>query len=250
MGRRSSPAAAFGMTWTYFVSVAKGGKWQGSIAALGGTGSASASAGKWQSQRHFTLAEPVPPSLSELPGTGCANFETLHQARRLHEFHEAANLSRTERAGDAPRYGVLGLVCALSMITYLDRLSIGSASGQILESLHLKSPSDLKWVFFAFVAGLRPVRGSQRLAGRRLRPPGDADPHRALVVGLHDPDRHGGNDPGRLRARRRRTAGRGAVPFRRRARRASTPISPGPCTTGFPCGNGEPPRERSGCPAG
>ena len=39
------------------------------------------------------------------------------------------------------------------MITYLDRLSLGSASGQILESLHLKSSSDLKWVFFAFSLG-------------------------------------------------------------------------------------------------
>ena len=35
---------------------------------LGGTGSASASAGKWQSQRHFTLAKPVPPT--NRPGFG------------------------------------------------------------------------------------------------------------------------------------------------------------------------------------
>jgi ACS family glucarate transporter-like MFS transporter len=51
------------------------------------------------------------------------------------------------------RYMVLGLVCALSMITYLDRTSIGSSTGQILTSLHLKSKSDLKWAFFAFSLG-------------------------------------------------------------------------------------------------
>ena len=55
------------------------------------------------------------------------------------------------------RYVVLALVCALSMITYLDRTSLGSAAGsatgQILESMHLKSRSELKWVFLAFSLG-------------------------------------------------------------------------------------------------
>jgi MFS family permease len=66
------------------------------------------------------------------------------------------NLAADLAPSQAPtrrRYVVLALVCALSMITYLDRLSIGSASGQILDSLHLKSESDLKWAFLAFSLG-------------------------------------------------------------------------------------------------
>jgi MFS family permease len=66
------------------------------------------------------------------------------------------NLAADHVPSQAPtrcRYVVLALVCALSMITYLDRLSLGSATGQILESLHLKSESQLKWVFLAFSLG-------------------------------------------------------------------------------------------------
>lgn len=48
------------------------------------------------------------------------------------------------------RYGVLGFACALSMITYLDRACLGSASSAIIHDLHLTSEGDLKWVFAAF----------------------------------------------------------------------------------------------------
>ncbi len=51
------------------------------------------------------------------------------------------------------RYLVLGLVCALAMITYLDRLSLSSATGQLITDLRLRSEADLKWVFFAFILG-------------------------------------------------------------------------------------------------
>jgi ACS family glucarate transporter-like MFS transporter len=48
------------------------------------------------------------------------------------------------------RYGVLAFACALSMITYLDRVCMGSAAKWIIQDLHLHSEADLKWVFAAF----------------------------------------------------------------------------------------------------
>ncbi|MEP6669820.1 MAG: MFS transporter [Chthoniobacter sp.] len=48
------------------------------------------------------------------------------------------------------RRGVLLFACALSMITYLDRVAIASAAGNIVQSLGLQSVADLKWAFTAF----------------------------------------------------------------------------------------------------
>jgi len=48
------------------------------------------------------------------------------------------------------RYGVLGFACALSMVTYLDRVCISSGQSAIIRELHLESEADLKWVFTAF----------------------------------------------------------------------------------------------------
>jgi MFS family permease len=48
------------------------------------------------------------------------------------------------------RYGVLGFACALSMITYLDRVCFGSAVKHIIEDLGLASDGDLKWAFWGF----------------------------------------------------------------------------------------------------
>ena len=48
------------------------------------------------------------------------------------------------------RRGVLGFACALSMITYLDRVAIASAAGNIVQTLGLQSVADLKWAFTAF----------------------------------------------------------------------------------------------------
>ena len=48
------------------------------------------------------------------------------------------------------RYGVLGFACALSMITYLDRVCIGMASEPIRKVLDLGSVADMKWAFTAF----------------------------------------------------------------------------------------------------
>ncbi|HZT80404.1 MAG TPA: MFS transporter, partial [Gemmataceae bacterium] len=48
------------------------------------------------------------------------------------------------------RYGVLAFVCALSMITYLDRVCIASAAPHLVQALGLKGVEDLKWAFFAF----------------------------------------------------------------------------------------------------
>src|SRR5512143_2951370 len=48
------------------------------------------------------------------------------------------------------RYGVLGLACALSMITYLDRACMGCSAKAFVGDLHLSSVADLNWVFAAF----------------------------------------------------------------------------------------------------
>ena len=48
------------------------------------------------------------------------------------------------------RLGVLGFASALSMITYLDRVSIASAAPFIVSELNLTSVADLKWAFAAF----------------------------------------------------------------------------------------------------
>jgi MFS family permease len=60
----------------------------------------------------------------------------------------------TRKADLAPpthvRYGVLGFTCALSMITYLDRVSFGSAMEPIRQALGLNSVADLNWALTAF----------------------------------------------------------------------------------------------------
>ncbi|HSJ01828.1 MAG: MFS transporter [Verrucomicrobium sp.] len=48
------------------------------------------------------------------------------------------------------RRNVLFFACALSMITYLDRVAIASAAGDIVRALGLQSVADLKWAFTAF----------------------------------------------------------------------------------------------------
>ena len=48
------------------------------------------------------------------------------------------------------RYGVLALAASLSMITYLDRVSISSGQSAIIQAFHLQSEADLKWVFAMF----------------------------------------------------------------------------------------------------
>jgi MFS family permease len=53
------------------------------------------------------------------------------------------------------RFGVLGFVCALSMITYLDRVCFGTAIQNIISDFRedhgiYLSPADFKWAIFAF----------------------------------------------------------------------------------------------------
>jgi MFS transporter, ACS family, glucarate transporter len=48
------------------------------------------------------------------------------------------------------RYRVLALLCALSMITYLDRACLGVAAPSLVAELSLGSAADLKWAFAAF----------------------------------------------------------------------------------------------------
>lgn len=54
---------------------------------------------------------------------------------------------------DAPtrvRYRMLAMACGLSMITYLDRVCLGSAAPAIAAELSLSSVAELKWAFTAF----------------------------------------------------------------------------------------------------
>jgi MFS family permease len=48
------------------------------------------------------------------------------------------------------RYGVLGFVCTLSMITYLDRVCMSNAAPHVQKVLGLDSEADMKWIFWAF----------------------------------------------------------------------------------------------------
>src|SRR6185503_16572139 len=48
------------------------------------------------------------------------------------------------------RYGVLAFVCALSMITNLDRVCFGTVAPTLAGELSLGSVADLKWAFTAF----------------------------------------------------------------------------------------------------
>src|SRR5260221_14053619 len=48
------------------------------------------------------------------------------------------------------RRGVLLFACALSMITYLDRVAIASSAGNIVQALGFQSVADPKWAFTAF----------------------------------------------------------------------------------------------------
>lgn len=55
-----------------------------------------------------------------------------------------------EGTSELARYGVLALLCLLSMITYLDRVCFGNAAKAIEAELHLTPVKDLKWAFTAF----------------------------------------------------------------------------------------------------
>ena len=48
------------------------------------------------------------------------------------------------------RYTVLAFACALSMVTYLDRVCFGSAAPQLAAELGLENVAGLKWAFTAF----------------------------------------------------------------------------------------------------
>jgi MFS family permease len=62
------------------------------------------------------------------------------------ELSPATGLARPTRV----RYGVLGFACALSMITYLDRVCFGAAAPSLVTALGLTSVGDLKWALTAF----------------------------------------------------------------------------------------------------
>jgi MFS family permease len=49
------------------------------------------------------------------------------------------------------RFGVLGFVCSLSMVTYLDRVAMGQVSTPLIGALNLQSDADLTWFHWAFI---------------------------------------------------------------------------------------------------
>jgi MFS family permease len=64
-----------------------------------------------------------------------------------------ADASPSPTTGEKPtrvRFGVLGFACALSMITYLDRVCMGSAAKGFADDLGLSDVADLNIVFSAF----------------------------------------------------------------------------------------------------
>ncbi len=48
------------------------------------------------------------------------------------------------------RYGVLAFACSLSMVTYLDRASIGMAAKPICDALGFTDVGDLAWAMTSF----------------------------------------------------------------------------------------------------
>ncbi len=70
------------------------------------------------------------------------------------------------------RHGVLGLVCSLSMITYLDRVCFGAAAPRIVADLGLSGTADLKWAFTLFAVAYGAFEIPAGRLGDRLGPRG------------------------------------------------------------------------------
>jgi len=70
------------------------------------------------------------------------------------------------------RYVVLGLVCSLSMVTYLDRACFGAAGKGIAADLGLRGPEDLKWAFTLFAVAYGAFEIPAGRMGDRLGPRG------------------------------------------------------------------------------
>ena len=70
------------------------------------------------------------------------------------------------------RYRVLGLACALSMITYLDRVCFGAAAPLVVAELGLTGVADLKWAFTAFALAYAAFEVPAGWLGDRLGPRG------------------------------------------------------------------------------
>lgn len=72
----------------------------------------------------------------------------------------------------AGRYGVLALVCVLSMITYLDRVCFGVAASSLAAELGLPGVAGLKWAFTAFTIAYALFEIPAGWMGDRLGPRG------------------------------------------------------------------------------
>src|ERR1700733_3979592 len=91
------------------------------------------------------------PPLMMVP-TACtrARLSRTNLRRRMERMPAESPLLRADLPPTRVRYGVLAFACALSMITYLDRVCMGSAAGEIVKDLHLGGIADLKWAFTLF----------------------------------------------------------------------------------------------------
>src|SRR6267142_2294681 len=90
------------------------------------------------------------------------------------------------------RYGVLGFACALSMITYLDRVCFSTAMPHLVKALGFQNVSDLKWAVTA-LAGFVYQAGFLFLTGlgvlilvRFLFGMGEAGAYPNLTRALHN----------------------------------------------------------------
>jgi len=68
------------------------------------------------------------------------------------------------------RYRVLAMACGLSMITYLDRVSLGAAAPALATELSLNSVAELKWAFTAFTIAYALFEIPSGWLGDRLGP--------------------------------------------------------------------------------
>ena len=86
------------------------------------------------------------------------------------------------------RYRVLALAVVMAGITYLDRVCIAQTAPEIRRDLGL-SEQQMGFVFSAFTIAYAALRDPERGLGRPGRHAPGPDPHRRLVVELHDRDR-------------------------------------------------------------
>ena len=88
--------------------------------------------------------------------------------------------------GTRIRFRVAALGTALAMVTYLDRVSMGTIAPIVTREWHL-TPSQTGWIFSAFALAYALIEIPTAKWAETLGP----DPDRRVVVGVHRRDRAG-----------------------------------------------------------